>query len=531
MVNIFRKYIKWQRVLYTLCFFALCIIDWAKTSLNGRMQMTATNMTGIVVAIIIFSSFDIKKLKNWSYYIWLMCSVTLIPFGTKVALKHIPYKGQIITASINIAIYGFVLIYLIKECLVTKKVKDVKLHILALWLLMLFSMFVSVNENIWPVWYAVVFGAFYILDFDTNEYLHVSIVDGIIIGFFVIQGVALLFRPYDVVRYVGLYVNPNMNSLFYLMSYSAFLCKWFLLKIGRKHLIYRIFTCLFAGAMYGFCIFTGSKTAILSMILATIPFCMVSMKLHKNRILSFFRHWIILGMVGMMSIPIVYGAIRYIPTIHLHPLYFEGEYSILKVQPGEPRDSDKYITFVEAMDTNLGRFMYRIPQVMKYFDSIVTLRVHAAELDDTQEKEYIFSIEEYASGVDPIRLRYEIHKYFFTHLNLIGHKNDYEGAPIRVDYTAPHAHNVFLQMAFLYGVPSGILFIIMNILFFPTIFFLIKSGEFYKACIISCFIIAFMTFGFFEIDWMCGQLPFTLLFVLFRDVVKSKMDIRKNKIR
>lgn len=34
--------------------------DWAKLSLNGRTQMVATNMTGIVVAVIIFSSCKIS---------------------------------------------------------------------------------------------------------------------------------------------------------------------------------------------------------------------------------------------------------------------------------------------------------------------------------------------------------------------------------------------------------------------------------------------------------------------------------------
>ena len=90
---------------------------------------------------------------------------------------------------------------------------------------MLFFMLFSVNENIWPAWFAIVFGIFYLTDFDKQsiDNIYISIVDGIIIGFFAIQGMALLFRPYDMVRYVGLYINPNINALFYLVSYTAFL--------------------------------------------------------------------------------------------------------------------------------------------------------------------------------------------------------------------------------------------------------------------------------------------------------------------
>ena len=513
-----------QRVLYTFCFFALCLIDWAKGSLNGRVQMMATNMTGILLAVVILSAFKLNQFFKPVYMIWIALCIAIIPVGVKVTLSVYPYKGQVITAAINIAVYGIILIRVLMNQIIRKAFSTLRILAVTVWLVMLILMLFSVNENIWPAWYAGMFGTFYIVDFDkdTEKNILLSIPDGIILGFFVIQGIALLFRPYDFIRYLGLYVNPNFNALFYLMSYSAFLCKWFALKKTGKYPILKVIICLFAASMYGFCIYTGSKSAILAMILVTCPFSICILKYCKNKMLSFISCWMILGFVGIISIPIVYCAIRYVPTVHLHPLYFEGEYSMDRVLPGEPRDSEKYISFEFAMEYNMGRVLYQFPEFVEYLDSLLTMKVHAAESEEFQETEFLFSEEEVAAGIDPFELRQRIFKYYLEQLNLVGHTNDYKGAPISVYSSEPHSHNVFIQMAFLYGVPSGILFILMVLAYVPACISLMKTGEDYRVCLISCFVLAFVIFGFFEIDWMCGQLPFTMFFLLFRDVVRKR---------
>lgn len=516
-----------QRVFYTLCFFALCLIDWVKGSLNGRAQMVATNLTGIVLAIIIFSAFEFKSFIKPVFAIWLVICIVAVPVCIHTVFSAYPYKGQIITASLNIVVYGFIVIKILSELKRNKKFNGLNIPLFVGWLVMLVLMLFSINENIWPIWYAVVFGSFYMTEFDKNTEQSIlrSISDGIILGFFAIQGIALLFRPYDFVRYTGLYINPNFNALFYLMSYSAFLCKWYVLKKESKHSLFRVILCLFSASMYGFCIYTGSKSAILAMLLVTIPFSVLMLRYSKRKALSFLGCWLVLGIVGIISIPIVYGAIRYMPTVHLHPLYFEGEYSTEKIQPGEPRDSEKYISFEYAMDINMGRFFYVLPKLKERAESLWTLKVHAAEPDDFAEPEYIFSDEEANLGINPVRMRQEIYRYYFERLNLVGHTNDYEGAPIDYTYTAPHAHNVFIQMAFLYGIPAGILFVLMVVAFVPGCISLMKADDDFNVCVIACFVIAFAVFGFFEIDWMCGQLPFTMFFLLFRYVVR-KIDYK-----
>ncbi len=53
---------------------------------------------------------------------------------------------------------------------------------------MLGLMLVSVNEAIWPAWFAVVFGAYYLAEFDneTKRYIYESLIDGIFVIAFMV---------------------------------------------------------------------------------------------------------------------------------------------------------------------------------------------------------------------------------------------------------------------------------------------------------------------------------------------------------
>ncbi len=513
-----------QRGVFTLCFFVLCILDWMKSSLNGRLQMIATNSTGIVVAFVIICALGVKSFSKKKSFIWFIMCIAAFPIATILILKHIPYRGQIISAEINVFMYGVILIRVIPNFLSNDGIKKIRIPIFAGWLLMLLLMLFSVNENIWPIWYALVFGSFYCLQIDKeiqNTLLN-SIIDGILLGFIALQGMAFLFRPYDIYRYLGMYINPNFNALFYLMVYSALLCRWYILKRDNAGYFIRLIVILLSGTMYGFCIFTGCKAALLSMSCVTLGFTIYYLRIIDHKVFEFFRIWISLGVIAIFSIPIVYYGIRYLPTLHLHPLFFEGEYSEDRVLPGEPSDSEKYISYEYAVKVNAERLFYYIPNSSDLFRLGFVMKVKAAgltELDETEE--YLFSQEEVNEGVDPIKLRLKIYKYYWDRLNLWGHKNNYRSAMLYENASAPHAHNAFIQIAFLYGIPAGILFVAMAILSILGSIRQLLAGNDTNSLIMLCFSLSFIVFGLFEVDWMCGQLPFTLYFLLFRGTVRT----------
>ncbi len=512
---------KMLKFIYTLCFIAFCIINWAKVTLDGRTQMTAANLTGVVIAIIILCSFEYKSFLKPVYGIWFLLCVFIVPISCKLALKTHPYQGQTVTTCINFAICGFVVIRVAEELLWEKKAPNGRKAIFIIWLLLIVWMIISVNEDIWPIWFGILTGAFYLTDIDKNDIriLFRSAVDGTIISFFILQGAAFAFRPFDSIRYLGIFMNPNMNGLFVVISYAAFLCKWYILKKDEKSMVFRFIIAMLSGAMFGFAIFTASKASIVTLVFETIPFIIFITRDNKRKVLCFLKYGCSIIFLGLLSIPIDYLAIRYLPTVHLHPIFYEAEYSERKVLPGEPRDSEKYITFEQAMDFSLGRIFYMIknPKVLSLKTGF-TLYAYAEGLQP-EEQDYLYTEEEYYEGVEPIDLRVRIYKSYINRLNMLGHKNNYEWVAVHKDSYASHAHNMFIQMAFLYGIPVGLLFIVMVITYVYGIAKMIRIGENEKACIISCFIIGVIVFGMFEENWLLGQMHFTLFFLFFREIV------------
>ena len=510
------------KILFTFCFVALCLINWAKVTLDGRTQMTAANLTGAVVAIIILCSFEFKSFLKPVYVLWVLVCIIIVPIAYKEALKTHPYQGQTLTTCINLAICGFVVIRVITELIGKKKFPNIRKSFFIGWVLLIAWMIISVNEDIWPIWFGILIGAYYLVDYDRADIdiFFRSAVDGTIIGFFILQGAALLFRPYDSIRYLGIFNNPNMNGLFIGISYAAFLSKWYILKKDDKNIVSRVILALFSGAMFGFSFFTESKATIATMVFETIPFIILVIKDSKNKIFGFIKYGCILLIIGLISIPIDYLAIRYLPTVHLHPIFYEAEYSEEKVLPGESRDSEKYITFEEAIDASFGRLFYMIKRPKSISSKWgFTLVAYADELQ-ADEPVFLYTEEEYSEGVKPFDMRYRIYKSYIDRLNIWGHQNNYEWTPVHKEFYSSHSHNFFIQMAFLYGIPVGILFIAMVAAYVYGIVGLIRNGEDEKACIISCFIIGVIVFGMVEENWMLGQMHITLFFLLFREIVR-----------
>ena len=59
-----------KRILFTVSFFLLSIIDWVLGTQDGRYQFVATNLTGVAVAVIICSTYQIKEFLKPIYYVW-----------------------------------------------------------------------------------------------------------------------------------------------------------------------------------------------------------------------------------------------------------------------------------------------------------------------------------------------------------------------------------------------------------------------------------------------------------------------------
>ena len=102
------------------------------------------------------------------------------------------------------------------------------------------------------------------------------------------------------------------------------------------------------------------------------------------------------------------------------------------------------------------------------------------------------SSDDYTNG------RTSIYRSYIAQMNMTGH--DSMGAILEDGEEATHAHDVYLQVAYDHGIPTGIIFVIFGIILFVySIIYFIKSDDKYRALTMTV-IIAFAIAG--VVEWV-----------------------------
>lgn len=515
-----------KRTLFMICFFLLMIIDWTRGSQVGSTWAWTVNMTGVIMAVIMFSSYNIREFNKPVYIVYSLAGIVALPLSYLWWNAHqaIIYRDKMLTAVLNVWLLGVLLIKLIDDVVIQKRKK---LHFSKLEIIlagMFLWMFISVNEDVWPIWYLIMFELFYHTDYSSEdmESMKQGLLNGIILAFFVLQGSAFVFRPFDDphYRYCGIYANCNMNALFYCIVWVAFLLKLYYCRKNAEKKWKEVVCFLFSAVVVGFMIFTICRTAWISVIAVGVIYLIfanyVILKKKGSCIAVSIVTWLLV--VGI-SMPIIYSAIRYIPAVFHHPVWYEGEYSEERVHSFDVWDSEKYVSatefsgalfervtpFVEVMLEKLGISM---GQVYAYDDKIV------AEYD--QE-----TMDRFSSTIG----RVAIWKYYLQNGTLMGHSST-EGHDIGWGlWYVWHTQNVFVQFWYYYGIPSAILLAIAGIgMMLMSMKQVVQKTD--DVLISLLYVVLFGTFGFLECVWYPGQVILFLCFFIF----KFLLDNRENGI-
>ncbi|MBE5892085.1 MAG: hypothetical protein E7286_01755 [Lachnospiraceae bacterium] len=518
-----KKLLKYKKyLLYVICFAFLCIIDQRKGSVTGNMQYFWSNCTGLAIALLIFSHYNIRDFLKKPYLIWLFIGIlgiagclTLQKMGMVFPWDNV----QLYSAIANIFIYGFLVIRTILD--LSGKPLNIKKFWFPGYMCLLFVLMgASRNDSIWPWYFLLVFGTFAFTDFSETERKNLSFAfaDGIIVGFLCVQGCAFVFRPYDVIRYLGMYANSNINALFYSIVYCAVLVRLFFFMFeysGKCKKLLISFAMFMCGAMWSFCMLTGCRTALLSMgIVTCVAGALCLFRFNKRILLKGTGMIIGLACCVIASFPIVYGCVRYIPALFHHPIWFYVEYSEAKVHSWDPVDSEKYVDFDEILEY-IQKRLFGVTLFEKETTALIEknygfpLLCSAAELTHIEvQPEPLLPPTD-----DSTILRYHIFKYYLSQLNMVGHLAEENGIYITLGYVAPHAHNMYLQQAFDFGVPIGILFVGHIVL---SMIHLLRKGIRFKNSYNWGLLLLFVNscvFGLLEMMWKNGYLAFTIIFL------------------
>ena len=506
-----------KRFLYILCFMGLNVIEYLKASQTGNIWTLAVNCTGFVMAVIIFSAYPLKDFINWVNGVW-----TLLCFGA-VVFAHIFwqqyfylwYKWQAETAILNIWWLGILLGYLSKKIFVEKTMKLRPNFNGWIFIAMTALMTFSVSGRVWPLWYFLMFGCFYLTDYkpEDRKKLWDGMIDGCIVSFFCIQIFAYGFRPYDEIRYKGAFSNCNMMALYYLIIYLMCLYKLHILQMRNAKKGWKLFYLIGAGGMLSFQIFTLGRTAWITSVLITLLYgVLVIKKLWQKN----WRQVIARGFAFVLAFIItflpVFYSIRYLPTIMHYRVWYEGEYGIDKVHSFDPADSEKYIDLDEFMDAFLGRIMTMLRNADA--KNPFVLQAYAAEQDKSED--FVVQAEllepEWITDLG-LRIRLSIYKAYAEDLTWYG--NPTSAGYYRIGdsrYHSWHAQNLWLQIAYYFGIPSGVLLIVLTVNLFRTHYRRAKTKENPYTIIPFFLCVLFFFFGLMEVVWNTGQLVLILFY-------------------
>lgn len=531
---------KRKRILYSICFIGLILIDWVRGSQVGVRWMTAINLTGAFVSVVAMSRFSWKKEPRKHYLcwlgIWLMGS--LVGFGIWRTNPGEIFLSQYLAGAFSVGTLGIAAIRIWRE---NRNTKDKKLGnhlLLACWVVMSVLMSASRMGELWPAWYLVVFLLFYMTDFSEKERRNLwdGLADALIISFFILQVFAYGFRPYDELRYKGAYGNCNMNALFYMVTYLALLyrihsLKWQELREGvtvtRKRKLAKGSLWVLAAGIWGFLFLTMTRTALLAIVAITIIYGVLEFRVIWG---EKFSKILVRGAVFLLGIvltfPMVYLTVRYLPTILHHPVWFDGEYTPEKIHSYEPWNSEKYVSPEELFEGLLNRLdagkEEGISQSLapaQEFPLLAAAEVTAEMLQ--QPEEYLLTGEAAKSSM---RIRLEIFKLYLKNMNLTGHELEEGYFQITEDYHAWHAQNVFLQVGFYYGIIAGILFVVLMAgLGIQSLRLVMKKRSCEDLLPILVWLL-FVGYGMLECVWYPGQTILLLIYLVPKILIDGRNE-------
>lgn len=515
----------WSKyTLYLLCFMALNYIEFLRSTQVGNIWAAAANCTGLVVMVIVFSQLPIRQFLKPVCYVYTALCVVAMGVVYMHWTQHVGeyLLGQTLTAIMNVWWLGLVVPYFFRQIFVEK---TRKLRIGALgwaWIAFVVWSVISVAGRWWPIWYLFMFGAFYLVRFSRQDRaaLVKAMVDGTIASFFVIQSYAYLFRPYDIVRYQGAFNNCNMMGLYYLIVYCMILIKLHLLHVEKAKWGWKLFYFIGAGGLLSFQFMTICRTAWVCSVFVTV--CYGWVVVHRAWGEGFRRlvlRGCVLAVCAVLTFPAVFWTVRWLPTIHPHPIWHEGEWGPWRVASWDPPDSEKYVELDQFLNEALGRFtdMLHILQSRNPFVLHVYAQDGWVEIPEPANSEW---------GRNSISVRWQFFKTYWEYSTWLGHPEQdghyiYEISRGQIW----HGQNLWIQMVYYFGYPAGVLVAVLVMLAGWKV--CRKAGEIRKdsfAIVPIIIYIAYIGFGLTEVVWNPGQIIFTLIFMMMHPQLTEPIE-------
>ena len=518
-----------QQTIVTICFAIVALGNQQLQTApwNKWPFYTYRDLTGALIAIVVLSCFKFRDFKDHPvpYIFWTCISAILTPiwviYNTRAVLRFAIDAFVIALGVFLLGLCYIRLYYSFKERTIPKHFKP----LFVLWIVMMVWMIIFRADYMWPIPYLGMFLALYLTPktVSQREMIYGGLLNGLILAFILNQGFSMLFRPYDILRYLGNYSNPNHNCAFLCVTLGGILGRFLLAVRDKEKLIVKIILAGFAGANYSFILMTVCRTGMYSAFVFTLIFAVALCNITGKRV--FIRTGLILMLIIIVCYPISYVAIRYLPLTNPYVKYYW--YDGPQFHPVSAEDkftSDRYIEFDQITKYAFGRVWELVldaESATNQYDSnagetvIQTKAKNKNEAMENGEQEVLGGDDETSFSI-----RYIIYKWFFTHLKWRGVSIDEQGFNLYEDTFIRDTHDIFLDYGINFGWPAMVMYIV---LMFWAIIRSIRRAWKDKSVIAwatAIFLVMPVTFGAFEYFWGAGTIYTILCYFCFDEVMR-----------
>ena len=265
-----------------------------------------------------------------------------------------------------------------------------------------------------------------------------GMIDGMCIGFFLVQGYAWMHRPYNysAIRYLAFSNDKTTSARVYLAYFAVWITRY--AQIASKentiwNALGRVFTWFMATFVLALVYLTGSRSTVLAIMAMTA--IAVAVRYYKPKDVWYKRlgkcglwlaNCICVGLLSLALFPTAYVSVRYLPAYFNEPDYYDAvgyrmlskpiqkwgepygwdfEYDEFAVKKDDAKESVRYTTFEEAVHYNLGRI---IPGAEDYLTEVLGDELLYSGLSRAEYyyEQGIYGVKKYEKQVKTLKSNY-----------------------------------------------------------------------------------------------------------------------------
>lgn len=474
----------WINYLQMLCLVLLFRtgVEYVDATIQWKQDL-ARNTVFMLFGVFVLLTLKLRQVVNAASILW---GILIIPAGMAYCHLKGPDEHALEAARVMAAavfVWGIVLIHTLRGI---KKFREqkIKIPLAACFGVMCIFMLVNSHGKPWPFLMAITFTLFYLQNYTEEEkdrIIH-NMINALLIHFFFMVVMCCLYRPYHYYRFsrYPMWFHTVASTGMYLSIVAAAALLRLFLAMRNSGTVFRKAwkEWMLNGVVLVYIALALPRTAMVAVFGMWMVLAVGAAIVYRPKVRYYAQVAAVMLLSLILSIPVVYTMTRCIPAAVNKPVYLsEAEDFDGAIREGEAPDSDNYMYFRALVRMWANRLWVPEEFIQKYLEDKVSIsepfsilaEVASEELTGLPAKSETSGVNEMSNG------RIAIFKDYLEHLNWSGHPE--MGRDGDYEMLSGHAHNSFIQNAFDFGIPAGILLLLLILIMIFDAVYRIWTGK------------------------------------------------------